>query len=64
MLIVGERINTSRKVKGEPVIEQAVVNRDADFIRDMAIKQFEAGATYIDVNAGTLTCLLYTSRCV
>ena len=55
MLIVGERINTSRKVKGEPVIEQAVVNRDADFIRDMAIKQFEAGATYIDVNAGTLT---------
>ncbi|MCX8052896.1 MAG: dihydropteroate synthase [Armatimonadetes bacterium] len=55
MLIVGERINTSRKVKGEPIIEKAVVNRDAAFIKDLAVKQFEAGATYIDVNAGTLT---------
>lgn len=55
MLIVGERINTSRKVKGESVIEAAVVNRDAGFIADLARKQFEAGATYIDVNAGTLT---------
>ena len=55
MLIVGERINTSRKIKGEPVIENAVVGRDAGFIADMARKQFEAGATYIDINAGTLT---------
>ena len=55
MLIVGERINTSRKVKSEPVIEQAVVGRDADFIKKLAQQQFEAGATYIDVNAGTLT---------
>lgn len=55
MLIVGERINTSRKVKGEPVIEQAVVRRDAAFFSDLARKQFEAGATYIDINAGTLT---------
>ncbi len=55
MLIVGERINTSRKVKGEPVIEHAVVNRDADFIKELARKQFEAGATYIDINCGTLT---------
>ncbi|MEN6356274.1 MAG: dihydropteroate synthase [Armatimonadota bacterium] len=55
MLIVGERINTSRKIKGEPVIETAVTNRDADYIADLAKKQFEAGATYIDVNAGTLT---------
>ncbi|MGQ9455384.1 MAG: dihydropteroate synthase [Armatimonadota bacterium] len=55
LLIVGERINTSRKVKGELVVERAVVNRDADFIRDLAVKQFEAGATYIDINAGTLT---------
>ena len=55
MLIVGERINTSRKVKGEPVIEAAVVRRDAEFISDLARKQFEAGATYIDINAGTLT---------
>lgn len=55
MLIVGERINTSRKIKGEPVIENAVNSRDAGFIADMARKQFEAGATYIDINAGTLT---------
>lgn len=55
MLIVGERINTSRKIKGEPVIENAVVNRDADYIKDLARKQFEAGATYIDINCGTLT---------
>ena len=55
MLIVGERINTSRKIKGEPVIEQAVVNRDAEYIKKLAVTQFEAGATYIDVNAGTLT---------
>lgn len=55
MLIIGERINTSRKIKGEPVIEAAVTNRDADYIKGLAIKQFEAGANYIDVNAGTLT---------
>ena len=55
MLVVGERINTSRKVKGELVIEKAVVDRDKNFIADLARKQFEAGATYIDVNAGTLT---------
>jgi 5-methyltetrahydrofolate--homocysteine methyltransferase len=54
MLIVGERINTSRKVKGEPVIENAVRSRDAEFIIDLAKKQYEAGAHYIDVNAGTL----------
>jgi len=55
LLIIGERINTSRKIKGEPVIEAAVTNRDADYIKGLAIKQFEAGANYIDVNAGTLT---------
>jgi 5-methyltetrahydrofolate--homocysteine methyltransferase len=55
MLIVGERINTSRKVKGEPVVEQAVLGRDAAFIEKLATKQAAAGAHYIDVNAGTLT---------
>lgn len=54
MLIVGERINTSRKVKGEPVIENAVRARDAEFFIDLARKQMDAGAHYIDVNAGTL----------
>lgn len=55
MLIVGERINTSRKIKGEPVIEQAVIARDEEYIKNLAISQFEAGATYIDINCGTLT---------
>jgi len=54
MLIIGERINTSRKVKGEPIIENALKNRDAQFFIDLARKQCEAGAGYVDVNAGTL----------
>lgn len=55
MLIVGERINTSRTIKGVRVIEAAVVARDAAAIADLARQQFEAGATYIDINCGTLT---------
>lgn len=49
MVIVGERINTSRKT-----IDPAVRNRDAAFIQQTAKGQAEAGANYIDVNAGTL----------
>jgi cobalamin-dependent methionine synthase I len=49
MLIVGERINTSRKA-----IEPAVRDRDVDFIQKLAKDQVDAGATYVDVNAGTL----------
>ena len=48
MIIVGEKINTSRKS-----IEEAVANRDASFISSVARQQAEAGADYIDVNAGT-----------
>lgn len=55
MIVIGERINTSRKSKGEPLIENAVVSRDADFIEKMAATQLKAGATYIDINCGTLT---------
>lgn len=47
MLIVGELINASRKsVKG--FIEQ----RDTDAICDLAVRQVEHGADYVDVNAG------------
>ncbi len=49
MIIVGERINTSRKL-----IEPAVREKDAGFIKEEARKQREAGAGYIDVNCGTL----------
>jgi 5-methyltetrahydrofolate--homocysteine methyltransferase len=48
MIIVGEKINTSRKS-----ISDAVEKQDADFIIKIARDQAEAGANYIDVNAGT-----------
>ena len=48
MLIVGEKINTSRRS-----IAEAVEKRDADFIAGVAEAQASAGAGYIDVNAGT-----------
>ena len=48
MLVVGEKINTSRKA-----VEEAVEKRDAGFIRQLARRQLEAGAHYIDVNCGT-----------
>ena len=49
MLIVGELINTSRKP-----IKEAIERGDAAYIRDIAVRQAEAGADYIDVNCGTL----------
>ena len=48
VLIIGERINTSRKE-----IAYAVAKKDADFIKLEAKKQAEAGAHFIDVNCGT-----------
>jgi cobalamin-dependent methionine synthase I len=48
MIVVAEKINTSRKS-----IEEAVEKRDAAFISRVAREQAEAGAGYIDVNAGT-----------
>ncbi len=48
MLIVAERINSSRKP-----IYQAIKAKDADFIRSEVRAQAEAGADYIDVNAGS-----------
>ncbi|TET45403.1 MAG: methyltetrahydrofolate cobalamin methyltransferase [Dehalococcoidia bacterium] len=48
MIIVGEKINTSRQS-----IEEAVRKRDDTFITKVAREQAEAGAHYIDVNTGT-----------
>jgi cobalamin-dependent methionine synthase I len=48
MKIIGEKINGTRKR-----VAQAIAERDADFIRDLAQKQAEAGAAWLDVNAGT-----------
>lgn len=47
MIIVGERINSSR----EPVA-RAIQRRDAGFIQREAVMQVTAGADYVDVNAG------------
>jgi len=48
MLVVGERINSTRKN-----IREAVRARKVEFIGGEAKKQVEAGADYVDVNAGT-----------
>ena len=45
--VIGERINTSRKK-----VQEAVANRDAQYIIDDVKQQEAAGATFIDVNAG------------
>lgn len=47
MIIVGELINASRKV-----ICQAIKDKDEKYIKQIAREQVEAGANYIDVNAG------------
>jgi len=48
MLIVGERMNTSRKG-----VNEAVEKRDAAYVTVDVQKQAAAGANYIDVNAGS-----------
>jgi cobalamin-dependent methionine synthase I len=48
MLVIGEKINASIK----PVAE-AIVARDKEFIENLARSQADAGADFIDVNAGT-----------
>jgi 5-methyltetrahydrofolate--homocysteine methyltransferase len=47
MEIIGEKINTTRKG-----VEAAVRQREAAFIQDLARRQAEAGAAYLDVNSG------------
>lgn len=48
MLIIGERINSSRKQ-----IAKAIASHNAGFIQNEAKAQVKAGATYIDLNAGS-----------
>ena len=47
MIIVGEKINSTLKA-----VRPAMENRDAQAIIDLAKKQYDAGATFIDLNAG------------
>jgi cobalamin-dependent methionine synthase I len=47
MLIIGELINCTRKKVGE-----AAAKRDAEFFKEIARKQVDAGADMLDVNGG------------
>jgi 5-methyltetrahydrofolate--homocysteine methyltransferase len=49
MFIVGELINSSRKK-----IKENMEKRDAGYFRDLAKKQVEAGASYVDINSSTM----------
>lgn len=49
MIIIGEKINGTRKQ-----VAKAIQDRDAAFIRELARSQYENGASYLDINAGTL----------
>ena len=49
MLIVGELINSSRKI-----IHENLEKRNIEYILDIAQKQAEAGADYLDVNCSTM----------
>lgn len=46
MFVVGELINSTRKV-----ISQAIEQKDKVYLQDLARRQAEAGAHYIDINA-------------
>ncbi len=48
MEIIGEKINGTRKR-----VAQAIAERDVAFIQELARSQVEAGAAWLDVNAGT-----------
>ncbi|MBI3991325.1 MAG: dihydropteroate synthase [Candidatus Omnitrophica bacterium] len=47
MLIIGERINSTRKG-----VQEAIEKKDAAFIQEEALKQFKSGAHFIDINCG------------
>jgi 5-methyltetrahydrofolate--homocysteine methyltransferase len=48
MKIIGEKINGTRKT-----VAAAIAQRDAEFIQNLAKKQVDGGAHWLDVNAGT-----------
>lgn len=47
MLIIGEKINSTRKK-----IKEAIAQRDAEFLKGLAVEQTTAGADYLDLNTG------------
>ena len=49
MLIIGEKINSSRKN-----IQEVIEEKNEDFIQELARKQVENGAQMLDLNVGTI----------
>ena len=49
MLIIGEKINSSRKN-----IKEMVESKNKEFIQELARKQVEGGAQMLDLNIGTI----------
>ncbi len=47
MIIIGEKLNSTRKV-----IREAIARKDTAFLQKLATDQAEAGADYLDVNTG------------
>ncbi len=47
MLIIGEKINSTRKK-----IKEAIAQKDESYLIDLAVKQARAGADYLDLNTG------------
>jgi cobalamin-dependent methionine synthase I len=48
MKVIGEKINGTRKK-----VAQAIKERDVSTIQNLALKQVESGADWLDINAGT-----------
>lgn len=48
MKLIGEKINGTRER-----VSAAIADRDADYITNLAVGQAEAGAAWLDLNAGT-----------
>ena len=47
MIVIGEKINSTRKS-----IKEAIANKDIATLQKLAVDQARAGADYIDVNTG------------
>lgn len=48
MIVIGEKLNGAI-----PTVKKAILEKDENYIRDMAVSQANAGANFIDVCAGT-----------
>ncbi|MDI6698111.1 MAG: dihydropteroate synthase [Candidatus Saccharicenans sp.] len=49
LIIIGELLNSSRRS-----VEEAFLNKNADYLLELAVEQEKAGCSYLDLNASTL----------